>query len=257
MRDTPSRVSYCTRSTLVFCKAPLSPACEPVLLAAWQKVSSPADGSDSPECSIATSTRSGKSETITFSTESLLPLLFTSGKVSRHASAAAAASPSCAPLERPQRCAAKDTIATTPAISRESSCSVNSVLLGSVLIGVCKPHVASFAAIGTIIQPIYAHANVELRLAEAAVLFTSTLLFRLFAYRAKSYHLPALQWPRISPFLNLRSCACAGQAPCTREFPRNTTIALYALYCCGFPHLYELARAKVTEKTKVTPGRVP
>jgi hypothetical protein len=126
-----------------------------------------------------------------------------------------------------------------------------------VLIGVCKPHVASFAAIGTIIQPIYAHANVELRLAEAAVLFTSTLLFRLFAYRAKSYHLPALQWPRISPFLNLRSCACAGQAPCTREFPRNTTIALYALYCCGFPYRYELARAEVTEKPKVTPGRLP
>jgi hypothetical protein len=194
MRDTPSRVSYCTRSTLVFCNAPLSPAWEPAL-APSQKVSSPADGNDSPECSMETSTRSGKSATITFSAESLLPLPFTSGKVSRQASAAAAASPSCAPVERPHRWAAKDTIAATPAMSRGSSCSVNSVLLGSVLIGLSKAHVAGFTAIRTIIQAVHAHANVELRLAETAVLFAGTLLFRFFAYRTKSYHLPFSRGP--------------------------------------------------------------
>ena len=54
-----------------------------------------------------------------------------------------------------------------------------------------QAHVASLAAIRTIIHAIYAHANVELSLAEAAVLNAGTLHFRLLTLRAECYHVQA------------------------------------------------------------------
>jgi hypothetical protein len=61
-----------------------------------------------------------------------------------------------------------------------------------------KAHVASLAAIRTIIHAIYAHANVELSLAETAVLFAGTLVFRLLTLRAECYHVQASRKLRFS-----------------------------------------------------------
>ncbi len=137
MREMPPLVAYCTRSTLVICSALLNPApgsadASPI------NVSRPAVGNASPLCSMATSTRSGKSETITLTVGSPFAWPCSKGNVSRHASCAADVSPCWPASDNPQRCEACCTTAPIAPKKRVSSCRSSSVRAGSSLILDCS-----------------------------------------------------------------------------------------------------------------------
>src|SRR5277367_3995086 len=183
MRERPPLVAYCTRSTLVICSAllnpaPGSPAASPI------NVSSPAVGSASPVCSMATSTRSGKSETITRTVGSPFAWPSIRGNVSRHASSTAEVSPCWPASDKPQRC---DECCTTAAIAPKSRIlycdwqkqqNFSQVHCDSGL-SHCEQSVSTVAASGS-----------------------NTRLFR-------SAH--------------SRTCATQPQAPCTARFPASQT----------------------------------
>jgi hypothetical protein len=59
---------------------------------------------------------------------------------------------------------------------------------GLMLFRVRHPHIASLAAVRTIVHSVHGQADVVLRLAEAAEFLAGTLRFRLVALRTESNH---------------------------------------------------------------------
>src|SRR6266849_2097481 len=58
------------------------------------------------------------------------------------------------------------------------------MLFASAVTGVRQGNVAGFPALGTIVEPVRAHADVMLAFADGAVLLAGAMLFRLITHRA-------------------------------------------------------------------------
>ncbi len=167
---------------------------------------------------MATSTRSGKSDTVSFTTGSGFPFRPASENASSQASAAACESACCAPRDSPARSPACATTASTAASSRSSLCNTNSIRDGSALMTSAHRsplvHVAGFAAIRAIVESVDAHPDILLRLAEAAIFFARALSFRLVTLRTQGNHcgpLPAEPgW--LHSLNNSRTCESSRQA---------------------------------------------
>ena len=106
MRERPSFVSYCTRSTFVFCNygLALSASGDGIRAATARKCRVPLRATEvTRKCSIVSFDADLQQKipaTITLSAAAWTPLLFRSGNVSRQASTVAEASPSCSRFTR-------------------------------------------------------------------------------------------------------------------------------------------------------------
>src|SRR5271154_6326953 len=131
---------------------------------------------------MVTSTRSGRSEILTWKEKGDFPGAVVERNALRQTSTAASPISSCASRDKPaRRAACADTAAAPVAMRRKSFATVQVIWPGLSLIGFSDAYVAGLPAIRTVVEAIDAQPDVIGRLAKAAVSIASALRLRFVA----------------------------------------------------------------------------